>query len=100
MRFLKGSILCLGLFCYNSLSAEQEIKEEQKIYIQPVQIRVEQHGIFVEFPTKSVNVLAIHHDSIGTYIMTTEYKLSRCPRGHYSPDGDGLCEEEGCPYNR
>ncbi len=97
MRFLKGSILCLSLFYFSNIFA---VQKEHKIYIQPDQVRIEHHGIFVDFPNQSLDVLAIHRDSIGTYVMTSEYRWSRCPNGHYSLDGDGLCDEPGCPYNR
>ena len=93
-------MLWLGLVCFSNIFAAQEISKESKIYIQPNQIQIEHDGMFVVFPTQSVDVSAIHRDAIGIYVMQSEYRLSRCPRGHKSPDGDGLCDEPGCPYNR
>ena len=102
MKFLQCSVLCLSLYFSTSLSAEEPLEHEEKIYLKPNQIRIDERGIFVGLSNsnQAVTVTGIHRDGNGLYVLASEYKLSRCPRGHYSPDGDGLCDEPGCPYNR
>lgn len=100
MKFLQCLVLCLNLYFSSSLSAAQLPEHEEKIYLKPNQIRIDEHGIFVDLPNRAVSVTGIHRDGNGIYVLASEYRLSRCPRGHYSPDGDGLCDEPGCPYNR
>lgn len=100
MSIFKNFILSLGLFCFSNTFAGEGLDQAQKIYLQADQIRIERDGIFVDIQNQIIDVEAIHRDGAGLYVVTSEYRLSRCPRGHYSPDGDGLCDEQGCPYNR
>jgi hypothetical protein len=100
MKFLQCLIFCFSLCIFSGLSAEEFARHEKKIYLNSNQVQIDKDEIFVNLSNQFVSVERIHRDRNGIYILTSDYRLSRCPKGHYSPDGDGLCNQPGCPYNR
>jgi len=63
------------LYFSSSLSAAQPLEHEEKIYLKPNQVQIDEHGIFVDLSNQAVSVTGIHLDEFGLYVLTSEYRL-------------------------
>lgn len=78
---------------------------DEKLYIEPEQVKVEKDNILVNFLGSPLLVSGIHVDSQGLHVLVSEIRdehtfSNTCPFGHYSPDGSGMCQREGCPFQK
>lgn len=76
-----------------------------RLYIEPEQIRVERDSICVNFQGTPFLVSGIHVDVQGLHVLSNEILdqhtfSNTCPLGHYSPGGSGMCNRDGCPFQK
>lgn len=68
----------------------------QKHYIQGVDVRVANNGIFVNFEGTILNVSSVFMDESGAYIVG----LGTCSRCGFPNDDMGKCQNARCPNYR
>jgi hypothetical protein len=78
---------------------------EAKVYVEPEQVSVGQEGIFINLMGNIYPVNGLYRNAQGLHVLASEIRNSHtfsnaCPYGHYSPDGSGMCNRDGCPFKK
>src|SRR5690606_5143349 len=78
---------------------------ENKIYLEPEQVKIEKGNIYVNILGVLLPASGLHADLQGLHVFATEIIdqntfSNTCPFGHYSPDASGMCNRDGCPFQK
>ncbi len=100
---MKKPFLFIAIFILiTSLKAESSTG---KLYIEPEQVRVEKNQLTIQLLGNIIPVTGIYTDEQGLHVLTSEILDQHtfsytCPLGHSSPDGSGMCNQQGCPFQK